>query len=117
MSRIASAEQLITLEPKAGAKPRVYYKNNHLFSTVFVGGTIVTQIDGDEECVEGASITILRGHELLGSTSSDAFGEFKVGRLEPGPDALTLNIEIEGTLAKTVSVDLLDSIYIGCVNV
>lgn len=117
MSRIAAAEQLTTLEPKSGAKPRVYYKNNHLFSTVFISGTIVTQIDGDEECVEGASVTILRESELLGSASSDAFGEFKVGRLKPGPDALTLKIEIEGKLTKTVSIDLLESIYIGCVKV
>ncbi len=117
MAQIAKAEQLTTLEPKSGARPRVYYKNNHLFSTVFVGGTVVTGKGGDEECVERASITIWKGDELVGRASSDEFGEFKISRIEPVDAELMLKVEIEGKLAKTVAVELRESVYIGCLEV
>jgi Fe-S-cluster-containing dehydrogenase component len=117
MAQIAKAEQLTTLEPKSGARPRVYYKNNHLFSTVFIGGTVVTRKGGEEECVERASITIWKGDELVGSASSDEFGEFKISRLEPVDAELMLKVEIEGKIAKTVAVELRESVYVGCLEV
>jgi Fe-S-cluster-containing dehydrogenase component len=117
MAQIAKAEQLTTLEPKSGARPRVYYKNNHMFSTVFVGGTVVTGKGGDEECVEGASITIWKGDELVGRASSDEFGEFKISRIEPVDTEMTLKVEIEGKIAKTIAVELRESVYVGCLEV
>jgi Fe-S-cluster-containing dehydrogenase component len=117
MAQIAKAEQLTTLESKSGARPRVYYKNNHLFSTVFIGGTVVTRKGGEEECVERASITIWKGDELVGSASSDEFGEFKISRLEPVDAELMLKVEIEGKIAKTVAVELRESVYVGCLEV
>ena len=44
MRAIVMKEELVTMESDTNAKPRVYYKNNHLFTTCFVGGTIVRQI-------------------------------------------------------------------------
>jgi Fe-S-cluster-containing dehydrogenase component len=117
MAKIAKAEQLTTLEPKSGARPRVYYKNNHRFSTIFVGGTVVTWINGDEECVEGAGVTVWRGDELVGRASSDAFGEFKVSKIEPGAGPATLKIDVAGKPEKIVSIELCASAYIGCVEV
>jgi len=117
MAQIVKAEQLTTLEPKAGARPRVYYKNNHLFTTVFVGGTIVTRNNGEEECVECASITIWKGDELVGRASSDEFGEFKISRIEPVDTEMVLKVEIEGKLAKTIAVELRESAYVGCLEV
>ncbi|MCL4164723.1 UNVERIFIED_CONTAM: hypothetical protein GTU68_024140, partial [Idotea baltica] len=48
MQRIAKEEDLKTLESKDGAKPRVYYKNDFVFTRVFVGGSIATVKDGIE---------------------------------------------------------------------
>jgi hypothetical protein len=117
MAKIAEAEQLTTLEPKSGARPRVYYKNNHRFATIFVGGTVVTWNNGDEECVEGAGVTVWRGDKLVARASSDAFGEFKVGKIEPGAGPATLKIDVAGKPEKIVSIELCESAYIGCVEV
>ena len=117
MARIAKQENLETLQSDTGARPRVYYKNNHLFTTCFVGGTIVTTKDGIEECVEGAQISALQDGKLIGSASSDAFGDFIIKRLERNCGEITLQVENDGKSVKSISVELLDSVYVGCVTV
>lgn len=116
MQKLAAEEQLETLESRDGAKPRVYYKNSHLFSTAFIGGTIVTELDGKEECVEGAIVTARSNDKVIGKAESDAFGEFKVEQLAPDSGKVSLQIEYAST-SQLVDVDLRDSIYIGCVSV
>jgi len=117
MQRIVKDEDLETLESDSDAKPRVYYKNNHLFTTCFVGGTIVTRQDGVEDCVSGAVVSAIQGGEILGRAVSDGFGEFRIMRFERDCGAVTLNIEIDGTLAKSVDVEVQDSVYVGCIEV
>ncbi len=116
MKEIAREEQLETLEPKAGARPRVYYKNAHLFETCFLGGTLVTDDEGKEECVEGAVVRLLRGDVELGHTQSDAFGDFKIDRLQRGLGPVTLQVEREST-SLSIELDLNDSVYIGSVEI
>ncbi|MDX2460124.1 MAG: oxidoreductase [Gammaproteobacteria bacterium] len=117
MQRIVEDEDLVTLESNTDAKPRVYYKNNHLFTTCFVGGTIVTRQDGVEDCVSGAAVSAMQGEELLGRAVSDGFGEFRIMRLERGCGAVTLHIEIDGKPAKSIDVEVDDSVYVGCIEV
>ena len=118
MQRLAKEENLKTLVSKDGAKPRVYYKNNHFFDTCFIGGTVVTYDDGQEECVEGAIIKILKGEEEIGRTESDAFGDFKLEKLQLELGPVILQVEVAGKSSKTVSVYLSnDSLYIGCIEV
>jgi Fe-S-cluster-containing dehydrogenase component len=117
MQRIVEDEDLVTLESDTDAKPRVYYKNNHLFTTCFVGGTIVTRQDGVEDCVSGAAVSAMQGEEFLGRAVSDGFGEFRIMRFERGCGAVTLHIEIDGKLAKSVNVEVDDSVYVGCIEV
>ena len=115
MRRIAKAENLVTREPKSGARPRVYYRNNHPFETCFIGGTVITRENGCEECVAGANVTLHNGDELIGSATSDAFGEFRIDKVDPG--TVTVQIEVSGKQTKTVSVEMPESTYIGCVEV
>ena len=42
MQRIQAEEGLEVLKPELGTKPRVYYKNLHLMTQCFVGGTVVS---------------------------------------------------------------------------
>lgn len=117
MQRIAEDEDLVTLESDTEAKPRVYYKNNHLFTTCFLGGTLVTRRDGVEDCVSGAAVSAMQGEALLGRAVSDGFGEFRIMRLERGCGAVTLHIEIDGELARSIDVEVDDSVYVGCIEV
>jgi len=116
MMKLAEDEHLKTLEPKSGARPRVYYKNSHLFDTCFVGGTIVTATDGIEECVEGAIIAATHGSREIGHAESDEFGEFKIAGLPRNLGTITLQIERAST-SVSMEVDLRDSVYIGCVEI
>jgi hypothetical protein len=95
----------------------VYYKNNHLFSTCFVGGTIVTRKDDVEDCVEGATVSAMQGETLLGVATSDAFGEFTIGRLERNIGDITVIVNVDGETVQTVNVDIQDSVYVGCIAV
>ena len=115
--KIVTEEELVTLESDTSAKPRVYYKNNHLFTTCFVGGTIVTRKDDVEDCVEGATVSAMAGDTLLGVATSDAFGEFAIGRIELGIGAITVIVNVDGETVKTVDVDIQDSVYVGCIAV
>jgi NAD-dependent dihydropyrimidine dehydrogenase PreA subunit len=116
MQKIAAEENLVTLESDTSAKPRVYYKNNHLFTTCFVGGTIVIRKDDVEDCVEGATVSAMQGESLLGVANSDAFGEFTIGRIERGIGAITVIVNVDGETVKTVDVDIQDSVYLGCIS-
>jgi len=117
MQQIAKEENLTTLEPKLDAKPRVYYKNNHLFEACFIAGTVVTKINDREECLEGVTVNVLRNDETIGSAISDGFGEFKIKQIYPNEDSITLEIEFEGKVVKKLDVDLTDSTYVGVIDI
>ena len=53
MASRAEAEDLEVLQPQFGAKPRVYYRNLYRFSKCFIGATVIADIAGVEECVQG----------------------------------------------------------------
>jgi Fe-S-cluster-containing hydrogenase component 2 len=84
MARIAAAEGLEVLKPELGTKPRVYYKNLHVMTKCFVGGSVVKMVNGVEECAEGAEVVVTRNGQEVGRATTDTFGEWKVDRLEPG---------------------------------
>lgn len=113
MQRIAKDEQLVTLESETEAKPRVYYKNNHLFTTCFVGGTVVTQDEGVEDCVPGATVSVTQAERCLGTAVSDAFGDFSIDKLPRNCGVVTLRVEIDGNAAASLDVEISDSIYVG----
>jgi Fe-S-cluster-containing dehydrogenase component len=115
MRKITKTEDLTTLEEKSGAKPRVYYKNNHLFETCFIGGTVIVLKDGVEECAEGAQITLLKDDKVIGSANSHAFGEFKIDKIALDLGPVRLKIEHLGK-SKTVNLELMESTYVGCVE-
>lgn len=117
MRRIAKDQDLVTLASDTGAKPRVYYKNNQPFTTCFVGGTIVTKKTGVEDCLEGVQVSVMWGDKILGTTTTDGFGEFRIRGIERNCGPIAVCIEIDGKLVKSVNVDVADSVYVGCIEV
>lgn len=117
MQKMAADEDLVTRESDTSAKPRVYYKNNHLFSTCFIGGTLVRKQDGIEDCVTAAVVVAMQGSECLGEAVSDGFGEFKIERIPRDAGAVTLEVKIDGEVAAALDVDVADSVYAGCIEV
>jgi Fe-S-cluster-containing dehydrogenase component len=102
MQRLAAEEGLEVLRPELGTKPRVHYRNLHLMTKCFVGGSVVADVrTGDvgaasaatvEECVAGAEVVLTQDGREVGRATTDTFGEWKIDRLEPGSGGYDLEI-------------------------
>jgi Fe-S-cluster-containing dehydrogenase component len=113
MQRIASEQGLEVLQPELGTKPRVYYKNLHLMTKCFVGGSVVHHVGGVEECAAGAEVILTRAGREVGRTTTDTFGEFKIDRLEPGSGLYELEVRgASGRCTRTFELAA-DSPYLG----
>jgi Fe-S-cluster-containing dehydrogenase component len=113
MQRRARDEQLEVMRPELGTKPRVYYRNLWRYSTCFIGGSVASEINGVVDCVEGASIRLLRGGACVGETTSDNYGDFKFDRLEEGSGRYMVEIAAQDRPTKTIDVDLGVSVSLG----
>jgi Fe-S-cluster-containing dehydrogenase component len=116
MARIAARDGLEVLNPELGTKPRVWYKNLWRYATAFIGGSISAEAGGVVDCVEGARVTLSRDGSAVAQTTSDNYGDFKFDRLEEGSGAYQVKIEAAadgGHGAKSIDVDLADSVYLG----
>jgi Fe-S-cluster-containing dehydrogenase component len=113
MQRIVDAEGLEVLQPELGTKPRVYYKNLHLMTGCFVSGSVAAIVEGVEECAEGAEVILKRNGSEVGRATTDAFGEFKIDKLEPNSGQYAL--EATGSSGSfSITFDIGDeSLYLG----
>ncbi len=91
MQLIRAEEGLEVLKPELGTRPRVWYKNLHLITSCFVGGTVVVDVDGVEECAQGVEVVLEKDGVQVGHALTDVFGEFKIDRIEPNSGAYTLS--------------------------
>ncbi len=113
MQRLAAAENLSVDRPELGTRPRVYYKNLHLMTHCFVGGSVAHHVNGIEECAAGATVVLRQQGREIGRAITDTFGEFKIDRLPPGSGHYDL--EVTGPSGRaTTSFELADeSPYLG----
>ncbi|MDE0800802.1 MAG: oxidoreductase [Rhodospirillaceae bacterium] len=117
MQRLKEEEDLVVLQPELESKPRVYYKNLHLMNTCFVSGSVTADVNGIEECAEGASVTLKQNDVEVGRAKTDVFGEFKIDKLAPqsGAYELTVSSVSWGAYATDVKVED-DSLYLGVIK-
>lgn len=114
MQRIAEDEDLEVLHPEYESKPRIYYKNLHLLTTCFVGGSVAIDIESVEECANGAEVILKQGGTEVARTTTDVFGEFKIDKLEPNSQGYELTISAESGASFSTTFDLgEDSLYLG----
>lgn len=98
MQRIRAEEGLEVLQPELGTKPRVYYKNLHLMTQCFVGGSVAADVAGAasvatvEECVAGAEVVLKKDGREIGRATTDIFGEFKIDKLDPNSGRYELEV-------------------------
>jgi Fe-S-cluster-containing dehydrogenase component len=116
MARIRADEGLEVLQPELNTKPRVYYKNLYLMTQCFVGGSVVRQVNGVEECAAGAQVVLRHQGREVGRATTDTFGEWKIDRLPPNSTGYQL--EVTGSAGRfTLDFDLgADSRYLGVMN-
>ena len=113
MQNIATQEGLQVLHPEHNTKPRVYYKNLHLMTACFVSGSVVTDVNGVEECADGADVVLKRNGAEVGRAKTDVFGEFKIDRLEPKSGDYDVTVSL-GTRRCATTLEVADeSLYLG----
>jgi hypothetical protein len=118
LEKIVMAERLETYESGRATRPSVLYKNLCRFTRCFIGGSVAARMEGRDECVEGASVTLLNSaDQKIGEVISDAFGDFKFDGLDPNSGMYTVRIEHRGHETATAKVDLKESICVGTIFV
>ena len=117
MQQIRVKEGLEVLKPELGTRPRVYYKNLHLMTKCLVGGTVVTRVNGVEDCAAGAVVVLKQqGHEVARNTT-DTFGEFKFDRLEPNSGRYEIEVTSGSAGRGSLAFELgADSPYLGVIT-
>jgi Fe-S-cluster-containing dehydrogenase component len=116
MQRMVQSEELQVLHPEYGTRPRVYYKNLHHVDRCFVGGTVIASVAGVKDCVRGATAVLKKDGGRVADAETDAFGEFRIDRLEPGSGLYTLEIAAPGHERHVRDVDLGKSLYLGTIE-
>ncbi len=113
MARMARDEGLEVMRPELASRPRVYYRNLWRYSKCFIGGSLAAETDGVVDCVEGASVRLMKGGTLVAETVSDNYGDFKFDRLDESSGRYLLEISAPGRATKTVEAKLGASINLG----
>jgi Fe-S-cluster-containing dehydrogenase component len=106
MSYRVRAEELRTLKPEAGTRPRVYYRNLHRADGCFIGGSVTAIVAGRVECLAGACVELRGAESALATCSTDAFGDFKFDGLLPhsGNYDISVHHPEYGQVSQTVLV-------------
>ena len=114
MQRIKEKEGLEVLRPELETKPRVYYKNLHLMTQCFVAGSVVVNVEGIEECAEGAEVILKQNDSEVARVTTDIFGEFKIDKLGKKSGQYELEVKAGSSRRTSVEFDLGDeSLYLG----
>lgn len=113
MQKMAAAEQLEHFHPEYGTKPRVWYKNLHLFTKCFIGGSVEKQQDGTVDCLAGAAVALIKDGQEIATTTSDVYGDFKFDALDEDSGEYVVEIQAENCKKKSISTTLGKSVYLG----
>lgn len=106
MAQRAKAEGLRTLQPELGTRPRVYYRNLHRADHCFIAGSVAATVEGRLECLEGATVALLRAGKQVASAVTDVFGDFKFDALPPHSGSYLVRVShpAHGGAERAVSV-------------
>ncbi|MBT7955861.1 MAG: oxidoreductase [Rhodospirillaceae bacterium] len=113
MAKLVDAEGLEVLNPEFGTRPRVYYKNLYRYNKCFIGGSVATTKDGTSDCVEGASVKLSQGSDVIAEATTDVFGDFKFDRLDENSGTYKVEISADGHGSKSLDVELSESVTLG----
>jgi Fe-S-cluster-containing dehydrogenase component len=112
MSRLARDESLEVMKPELGSKPRVYYRNLWRYSKCFIGGSVAEDKNGTVDCVEGASVQLVKDGVSIAVTTTDNYGDFKFDKLDENSGNYVVQIFASGR-SKILETSLGASINLG----
>jgi len=115
LASLVAAERLEVLHPAFGTRPTVYYKNLYRFEKCFIAGSLAVAAGGTLDCAEGVEVTLHKGAELVATTVSNAFGDFKFDGLPADGGVYIVTAVREDGEKKALTVELTDSISLGTI--
>ena len=71
------------------------------------------EANGVVDCVEGASVRLLKGGAMVAQAATDNYGDFKFDRLDEDSGDYVVEVTTAGGIKKTVSAKLGASINLG----
>jgi Fe-S-cluster-containing dehydrogenase component len=113
MAKLAAEQGLDVIKPEFGTKPRVYYKNLWRYTKCFIGGSVSVEANGIIDCVEGATVRLLKNGAVVAQAATDNYGDFKFDRLSEGSGRYSVEIAAADLSKKVVEVELGVSSNIG----
>lgn len=117
MEERAALEDLRPLNEELKTKPRVYYKNLDSVQKCFIAGTAIYQKMDVSECLEGADV-ILKNKEgqVISSTQTDAYGDFRINGLEPESGEYDIILKAKTAGMKKIKIILGESLHLGTIS-
>jgi Fe-S-cluster-containing dehydrogenase component len=112
MAGMARDEELEVIKPELGSKPRVYYKNLWRYTKAFIAGSVSAEAGGAVDCVEGASVRLIKDGTVVATATTDNYGDFKFDKLDENSGRYTVEISAPGR-KKAVEAHLGVSISFG----
>ena len=112
MTRMAREQELEVMRSELGTKPRVYYRNLWRYSKCFIGGSVAAQANGAVDCVEGATVRLMKDGATVATATTDNYGDFKFDRLDENSGRYTVEVSGLGR-TKTLDASLGASINLG----
>jgi hypothetical protein len=106
MAALVSKEDLEPIRPDLNTKPRVYYKNLHRYTKLFVAGEVLAIVNGVTDCLANAKVVLSSQGKELAATQTDPFGEYKIDELNPEIGNCELIISHEEFSTKTFGITL-----------
>ena len=113
MQKMAIEQDLEVLRPELGTQPRVYYRNLWRYTKCFIGGSLSAEANGAVDCVEGATVKLLKDGRVVAETTSDNYGDFKFDKLDEDSGSYMVEIAAAGRATKVVQASLGASINLG----
>ena len=113
MAARAAADGLEAFKAGLATRPRVFYKNLHRWTKVFVAGTVVFK--DSNECAEGVVAAVTLDGKAVGEATTNNYGDFLIDLLEPGK-RYSVTLRASGYKPATVAAALSESVNLGTIS-
>jgi hypothetical protein len=100
------------MKPDLNTKPRVHYRNLWRYSKCFIGGSVSEEKNGVVDCIEGASVQLIKDGASIAVTTTDNYGDFKFDKLDENSGRYSVQIFSSGR-SKTLEATLGASVSLG----
>ena len=115
---IIKKEGLEAYKPEYDTSPHVLYKNLYRYTRCFIGGSVATKIDGKEECVEWARVTLSdESGNQIDEIVTDNYGDFKFDNLPANNEKYNIKVIYKDHPLQTVTIELKTSVNLGIVYI